>query len=196
MRVNLFGKQSLASAIIVGGVTWIRFWLKRKTGIDIPENVIWKIYYEFDRFAERMKLAKMVEEVNEEEFFEFLDEFIEVVDEESVKNPKILEKRKLAWEIFKVIKELSKNGWMKDSPIKEEVEYQINKKINETPELLDYKVKRDVDRALHDYNKQVEDEEEPQPIFTETLEGETLLGGEMRIRAPWVEEDVGSGSTG
>ena len=135
-----------------------------------------------------MKLAKMVEEVNEEEFFEFLDEFIEVVDEESVKNPKILEKRKLAWEMFKVIKELSKNGWMKDSPIKEEVEYQINKKINETPELLDYKVRRDVDRAIHDYEKEIEDEDPP-PIFEETLEGETLLGGEMRIRAPWVEEN-------
>lgn len=201
MRINILGKQSLASAIIVAGVNWIRFWLKSKTGIDLPENVIWKIYYEFDRFSERMKLLKMVENINEEEFFEFLDEFIEVVDEEAVKNPEILQKKQFAWEIFKVMKELSKNGWVRDNPVTDEVKYQINKKINETPELLDYKVKRDVDRALNDYHKEEKKinrpEPEIKPIFTETLKGETLLGGEMRLRAPWMEEkDDGSGNAG
>lgn len=193
MRVNILGKQSLASAIIVAGVNWVRFWLKSKTGIELEENIIWKIYYEFDRFSERLKLQKMIESVDEEEFFKFLDEFIEVVDDETVKNPKILENRQLLWEIFKVLKELSKNGWVRDNPVTDEVKYQINKKINETPELLDYKVKRDVDRAISDYKKESEKIHKPEPeikpIFTETLEGETLLGGEMRLRAPWINED-------
>lgn len=193
MRVNILGKQSLASAIIVAGVNWVRFWLKSKTGIELEENIIWKIYYEFDRFSERLKLQKMIESVDEEEFFKFLDEFIEVVDDETVKNPKILENRQLLWEIFKVLKELSKKGWVRDNPVTDEVKYQINKKINETPELLDYKVKRDVDRAISDYKKESEKiykpEPEIKPIFTETLEGETLLGGEMRLRAPWINED-------
>jgi len=193
MRVNILGKQSLASAIIVAGVNWVRFWLKSKTGIELEENIIWKIYYEFDRFSERLKLQKMIESVDEEEFFKFLDEFIEVVDDETVKNPKILENRQLLWEIFKVLKELSKKGWVRDNPVTDEVKYQINKKINETPELLDYKVKRDVDRAISDYKKESEKIHKPEPeikpIFTETLEGETLLGGEMRLRAPWINED-------
>jgi hypothetical protein len=193
MRINILGKQSLASAIIVAGVNWIQFWLKSKTGIQLEENIIWKIYYELDRFSERLKLQKMIESINEEEFFEFLDEFIEVVDEETVKNPKILENRQLLWEMFKVLKEFSKKGWVKDNPVTNEVKYQINKKINETPELLDYKVKRDVDRAISDYNKESEKIHKPEPeikpIFTETLEGETLLGGEMRLRAPWINED-------
>lgn len=193
MRINILGKQSLASAVIVAGVNWIQFWLKSKTGIQLEENIIWKIYYELDRFSERLKLQKMIESIDEEEFFEFLDEFIEVVDEETVKNPKILENRQLLWEIFKVLKEFSKKGWVKDNPITNEVKYQINKKINETPELLDYKVKRDVDRAISDYKKESEKihgpEPEIKPIFTETLEGETLLGGEMRLRAPWINED-------
>ena len=43
-------------------------------------------------------------------------------------------------------------------------------------------------RRDSDYDKEIEDEDPP-PIFEETLEGETLLGGEMRIRAPWAEEN-------
>ncbi len=34
----------------------------------------------------------------------------------------------------------------------------------------------------------------PQPIFTEVTEGETPLGGEMRLRAPFAEEDTDQAS--
>jgi hypothetical protein len=197
MRINILGKQSLASAIIVAGVNWIQFWLKSKTGIELKEDIIWKIYYELDRFSDRLKLQKMIESIDEEEFFEFLDEFIEVVDEETVKNPKILENKQLLWEIFKVLKEFSKKGWVKNNPITNEVKFQINKKINETPELLDYKVKRDVDMAILDYNKEVKkmglEPPDNKPIYSEKLsDGSTaqdLLGGEMRLRAPWVQDE-------
>lgn len=47
--------------------------------------------------------------------------------------------------------------------------------------------------TMQDVDSQIEDLSEPsevdKPIFTETLEGETLLGGEMRLRAPWHEAD-------
>jgi hypothetical protein len=197
MRINILGKQSLASAIIVAGVNWIQFWLKSKTGIELKEDIIWKIYYELDRFSDRLKLQKMIESIDEEEFFEFLDEFIEVVDEETVKNPKILENKQLLWEIFKVLKEFSKKGWVKDNPITNEVKFQINKKINETPELLNYKVKRDVDMAILDYNKEVKkmglEPPDNKPIYSEKpsdgSSAQDLLGGEMRLRAPWVQDE-------
>ena len=47
--------------------------------------------------------------------------------------------------------------------------------------------------TMQDVDRQIEELSEPsevdKPIFTETLEGETSLGGEMRLRAPWHETD-------
>lgn len=46
---------------------------------------------------------------------------------------------------------------------------------------------------MQDVDRQIEELSEPsevdKPIFTENPEGETLLGGEMRLRAPWHETD-------
>ena len=46
---------------------------------------------------------------------------------------------------------------------------------------------------MQDVDLQIEELLEPsevdKPIFTETKEGETLLGGEMRLRAPWIDAD-------
>ena len=43
--------------------------------------------------------------------------------------------------------------------------------------------------TMQDVDRQIEELLEPsgvdEPIFTETLEGETPLGGEMRLSAPW-----------
>ena len=44
---------------------------------------------------------------------------------------------------------------------------------------------RDVDRQIAEL---FEESEVTPPLFTEELEGETPLGGEMRARAPWVRE--------
>ena len=83
-----------------------------------------------------------------------------------------------------VVQKTVSTFFSKPNPIVDEIKTQINKKIIEIPELLDYKVKRDVDYAISDYKKQ-EPKEEPNFIFTETLEGETALGGEMRIQSKW-----------
>ena len=54
---------------------------------------------------------------------------------------------------------------------------------------VDYKTcltMRDVDAQVEEL---LEPSEVDKPIFTETLEGETPLGGEMRLRAPWLDAD-------
>ena len=60
----------------------------------------------------------------------------------------------------------------------------INKLIISVPELLSGRIDNDVDNAIMEYNREV-DESEITPIFTEVNEGETPLGGEMRIQSPW-----------
>ena len=62
----------------------------------------------------------------------------------------------------------------------------INKLIISVPELLSGRIDREIDKAIDEYNSVLELEEpEIKPIVTETVEGETPLGGEMRIRSPW-----------
>lgn len=196
MRINLLGKQSAASAILVAAVNGIIFWFK-KHKIQITENEIYQLYYEIDRFIERSKINKLVEKINEEEFYKFLDEFVNAVDVELTKNPKFLENKIILWKIFAACQELLNKKWVRSNPVTDEIKYQINKKIIETPELLDYKVKRDVDMAISDYNKEVKkmglELPDNKPIYSEKpSDGSTaqdLLGGEMRLRAPWVKDE-------
>jgi len=63
----------------------------------------------------------------------------------------------------------------------------INELILRVPELLSARIDREVQRAIDEYDSMVESEE-PEPIFTEVKEGQTPLGGEMRIRAPWLKD--------
>ena len=66
----------------------------------------------------------------------------------------------------------------------------INAVILRVPELLQNRISRDVDKAIDDYKDMVE-WEEPKiiPVFSEKKEGKTPLGGEMRIRAPWIKDN-------
>lgn len=60
----------------------------------------------------------------------------------------------------------------------------INNLVLAHSKLLERRIERDVDSAIEDY---LEETKEPPvlPIFTEEEEGETDLGGEMRLTAPW-----------
>jgi len=62
----------------------------------------------------------------------------------------------------------------------------INKLIISVPELLLGRIDNEIDKAIMEYNREVQTEE-PKiiPIFTEDEEGDTPLGGEMRIESPW-----------
>ena len=66
----------------------------------------------------------------------------------------------------------------------------INDVIIRNSKFLDRRIERDVDKALNDYKNEVkwDEVETPQPTFTETLEGETPLGGEMRSTYTFMEE--------
>lgn len=62
--------------------------------------------------------------------------------------------------------------------------------------LMDHWVEWRIEKTLEDVDAQVEaihrdlDQKRAKPIYSETLEGETPLGGEMRLRAPWVDDEV------
>lgn len=76
----------------------------------------------------------------------------------------------------------------------------INDFIIKDPEKLDRRIKRDVDRAIEEvipeYDRIIQKEDEQyqpryieKPVNPETQKGEAaLLGGEMRICAPWVPD--------
>lgn len=67
----------------------------------------------------------------------------------------------------------------------------INDVILSNSKFLDRRIERDVDDALKDLKDKVkwDEVEAPQPTFTETLEGETPLGGEMRSTYTFMEKE-------
>jgi hypothetical protein len=215
MKINLFGRQTLASLIITVTINFIKFKFKK---FDIDEITLWKFYYEFNKFIERSPLKSIS---SEEEFtllmVEVLKLFEKFFEERTKKDPdfmnKLLKQNSYLWSIYKFFSDfINRETIFKiiNNPLSSELQEQVNKKIIETPELLDYKVKRDVDYAIKDYEKL----ESPPPInmtnevilkdleknsFSETQKkivkdavysekepdgsvAQSLLGGEMRIQ--------------
>jgi hypothetical protein len=75
---------------------------------------------------------------------------------------------------------------------------ELNEYIIKDPKLLDNRVKRDVDKAIAEYERLTGDDGRvriPSPRYSEKPVDETVcytdecksLGGEMRICAPWVD---------
>jgi hypothetical protein len=116
-------------------------------------------------------------------------------------------KEKLWPLVDEVQRELLKRGWIDDT---------LNEYIFKTPELLDQRVERDVDKAIESYEKQEIEEinmtnetilkevesgnysEEQKKIVKEAVfyekepdgsVAQSLLGGEMGIRGKWVDKD-------
>jgi hypothetical protein len=215
MRIDFFGKKTLASFIIVSVVNFIKIRFKK---FEIDEVTLWKFYYEFQKFIERSPVKRIS---SEEQFTELMIKVLEIFDkffdEKIKKDPdymnKLLKQNSYLWTIYRFFSNfINGDNVLKiiNSPISDEIQNQINRKIIETPELLDYKVKRDVDYAIIDYEKL----ESPSPInmtnevilkdleknnFTESQKkivrdatysekdpdgsnAQSLLGGEMRIQ--------------
>ena len=63
----------------------------------------------------------------------------------------------------------------------------LNDYIIKDTKYLQYRNERVVDRAIEEYIDEVglEDSKVSEPIFTETNDSSSLLGGEMRLTAPW-----------
>ena len=85
--------------------------------------------------------------------------------------------------VFPFIAKLKKTGWV---DIPDWIEDELNSQVIKNPELLEAKVKSEVSMAIDDLN--LPESGVDKPIFTEVKEGPTALGGEMRLRGPWVKE--------
>ena len=99
---------------------------------------------------------------------------------------------KLYNEIRKILP-IGKNEFLK------EFDNQLNQRIINDPKLLEYKVRREVDGAIRDYESATGDDGTvrlPSPIYSEKPVDNSVcytddcrsLGGEMRICAPWAQD--------
>ena len=149
MKINLFGKKTIASAIIASVVAAITFQLRN---FNLPENFIWKAYYEITRFYEENPIDK--------KFKDLLIEILRIFEIEVDKNPELVklitQDYVFLWDFYLKLKTKIDPNWLHNNPISREIKDQINRKINTDPELLNYKVKRDVDRAIARYEKQIQ----------------------------------------
>lgn len=76
-----------------------------------------------------------------------------------------------------------------------EIDNQLNNRINQNPKLLENKIKREVDDAVFRYERLMGDNGQvkiPKPYYSEKepdgSKAQELLGGEMRLCAPWVTD--------
>ena len=65
----------------------------------------------------------------------------------------------------------------------------INEIILNAPELLEDRIRRDVDSAIMEYNGEVPDVEIPEPTQIDIKEGETPLGGTLGFTYDFMEKD-------
>lgn len=67
----------------------------------------------------------------------------------------------------------------------------INDYIINHPQLLDRRITREVDSSIDEYNDLTGNTTDvilEEPVFTETLEGETALGGTLQLSSPWMTD--------
>lgn len=200
MKINLLGKQTIASVILVSIITWITFQLRN---FDLPENFIWKAYYEATRIYEENPLDKT--------FKNLLIEILSILEIEIDKNPELVriitKNYTFLWDLYLQLKTQINPEWLKDSPITEEIKNQINQKIINDPDLLNYKVHRDVDRAIDRYKKQVgrpitmkeevilkavKNYKKTERLIVENaiyyeIKNDSILGNTMGIRGAWTD---------
>jgi hypothetical protein len=80
-----------------------------------------------------------------------------------------------------------------------ELDNQLNQRIINDPKLLEYKVRREVDESIRNYERETGDDGTvrlPSPIYSEKPVDNSVcyteecksLGGEMRICAPWMQD--------
>jgi hypothetical protein len=100
-------------------------------------------------------------------------------------------------DILKLYNEIRKMLPISKNEFLNEFDNQLNERIINDPRLLEYKVRREVDGAIRDYERTTGDDgtvKLPSPIYLEKPVDESVcytdecksLGGEMRICAPWV----------
>jgi hypothetical protein len=102
-------------------------------------------------------------------------------------------------DILKLYNEIRKILPIGKNEFLNEFDNQLNQRIINDPKLLEYKVRREVDGAIRDYERVTGDDGTvrlPSPIYSEKPVDNSVcyteecksLGGEMRICAPWVQD--------
>lgn len=188
MKITSF-EDLVASVIVNGGITWLKTKLWWDFNINIPDEMIYKTYYELRNWCVRKNI---VEFVDQDLLIEVIVEVIKVVesetDERLLDDPEYIKKslkdKAWLWQIYSFFRDFVNKDNVKaiaESPATKAIDGYMNSVMVRTPELLDYKVHRDVDFAIEDYQTLTGDtgEVKIESTFTEELEGETLLGGFM-----------------
>lgn len=187
----------IAQIIVGGGITWLKTKLWWDFDIDLSDEMVYKTYYEFKHWCIR---NNVVDFVDRDLFIEVMVEVIKLVesetDKELVKDPefvkKSLKEHAWLWNIYSFFRNYVTSENIRavaDSPVTKAIDRYLNSVMVKNPVLRDYKVHRDVDFALQDYKDLTGDTGEvkvTEHVFSEELEGETLLGGEMRLSAPYL----------
>lgn len=115
---------------------------------------------------------------------------------------------KTIWKIYYEIQKLLGQYFPKDNDLQREIQDQLNRKLIEDKELLDYKVRRDVDYSILDYERKERENYKPnmkneiileeikKPKYTETQKQiikdavyYEFVDGTMGIRGIWVTPD-------
>ena len=189
MKITSF-EDLVASVVVNGGIAWLktRVWFQFK--VNIPDDMIYKTYYELKNWCVRKNI---IEFVDQDFLIEVIVEVIKVVESETdqrlLEDPEYvkrsLKKNAWLWEIYSFFRDYVNKENVKavaESPVTKAIDGYMNSVMIKTPELLDYKVHRDVDFAIEDYQALTGEtgEVKIESTFTEELEGETLLGGPMR----------------
>ena len=91
----------------------------------------------------------------------------------------------LLWKlVYKCIQELDKRGFR--FYLRED----ITNSLHQIDEYITKKVETDVDEAIKEFKDLTKEETSSTiPEYSETKEGDTSLGGEMRLQSPWVDKD-------
>jgi hypothetical protein len=198
MKIELFGISANSLADFIANS--ILFFIEGKVkNISLTKNDILKFYYEIKLYMDKHDVFSIIDE---ESFLRFiksvLDSTEEIFEEQKKTDPqfvdKLLKKYAGMWKIYAAVNDFfdaNDIASLMNSGMSKRIQESINKKMIEDDDLLNYKVKRDVDEAIKVYDKLepvVRDTFVEKAIFTEKKEGASLLGGEMRIRSPWVKE--------
>jgi len=198
MQIKLFGITANTIPDLISNI--ILFFVERNLSkLSLTYNDIMKFYYEIKLYMDNHNMFSIIDE---ESFLVFIKSVLysteEIFDEQKKNDPKYVDKllKKYAgmWKVYALVNDFfdaNDIATLMNSDMSKNVQRSINKKMIETEELLDYKVKRDVDEAIRIYDKlePIErDEFVGEAIFTEKNDSSSLLGGEMRIRSPWVKE--------
>lgn len=185
----------IAQTVVSGAVAWLKTKMWVDFDVTFDDKLIYMAYYELKEFCVRKNI---VEFVDKDFLIEILVEVIKIVEieteEKLLEDPeyvkRLLKERAWLWNTYLLFRDFVTKDNVKavaDSPVTKALDGYMNSVMIKNPELLDYKVHRDVDFAVQDYKDLTGDtgEIKIEPVFSEELEGDTLLGGALEYKAPY-----------